>query len=125
MEVLGTNTVVGMYATQTWHNNPDGYGNGNCFLFRLTPNPECFRYKIGASHISSFDDGEHENISRDAGQLMISSGTFISMGVGEDGASGLRLNEDLTRGSTSKSIGFDNEELITEGGEVFEVGLGM
>ena len=38
--------------------------------------------------------------------------------------SGLRLNEDLTRGSTSKSIGFDNEELIAEGAEVFEVGLG-
>ena len=37
--------------------------------------------------------------------------------------SGLRLNEDLTRGSTSKSIGFDNEELIAEGVEVFEVGL--
>ena len=39
--------------------------------------------------------------------------------------SGLRLNEDLTRGSTSKSVGFDNEELIAEGEEVFEVGLGM
>mmetsp|Transcript_25066 Transcript_25066/g.45142 ORF Transcript_25066/g.45142 Transcript_25066/m.45142 type:complete len:396 (+) Transcript_25066:45-1232(+) len=125
MEVLGTDTVIGMYATQTWHNNPDGYGDGECFLFRLKPNPECFRYKIGASHISSFDEGEQENISRfdEAGQLMVSSGAFISMGVGEDGASGLRLNEDLTRGSTSKSIGFDNEELIAEGEEVFEVGL--
>ena len=39
--------------------------------------------------------------------------------------SGLRLNEDLTRGSTSKSIGFDNKDLIAEGVEVFEVGLGM
>lgn len=39
MEVLGADTVVGMYATQTWHNNPDGYGDGNCFLFRLTPKP--------------------------------------------------------------------------------------
>ena len=38
--------------------------------------------------------------------------------------SGLRLNEDLTRGSTSKSFGFDSEELIAEGVEVFEVGLG-
>ena len=48
--------------------------------------PECFRYNMDASHASSFDEAEHENISRDAGQLMISSGTFISMGVGEDGA---------------------------------------
>jgi len=125
MEVLGTDTVIGMYATQTWHNNPDGYGDGECFLFRLTPKPECFKYKVGESHLTSFDSGELENVSRldDAGQLMISSGAFISMGVGQGGASGLRLNEDLTRGSTSKSIGFDNEELIAEGVEVFEVGL--
>mmetsp|Transcript_33082 Transcript_33082/g.69465 ORF Transcript_33082/g.69465 Transcript_33082/m.69465 type:complete len:617 (-) Transcript_33082:84-1934(-) len=125
MEVLGTDKVVGMYASQTWHNNPDGYGDGGCFLFRLNPNPECFKYKVGASRVGSFDNEELENISRldDAGQLMISSGTFVSMGVGEGGASGLRLNEDLTRGSTSKSIGFDNEELIAEGQEVFEVGL--
>jgi len=123
MEVLGTDTVVGMYATQTWHNNPDGYGDGNCFFFRLRPNPKCFRYKIRESHITSLDEIERENISRDAGQLMISSGTFISMGIGDDGASGLRLNEDLTRGSTSKSIGFDNEELLEKGEEVFEVGL--
>ena len=32
-------TVLGMYATQTWHNNPSGYGDGECFLFRLAPNP--------------------------------------------------------------------------------------
>lgn len=75
------------------------------------------------NHIASFDEIQRENTRRDAGQLMISSGTFISMGVGEDGASGLRLNEDLTRGSTSKSIGFDNEELIAKGQEVFDVGL--
>jgi len=125
MEVLGTDTVVGMYATQTWRNNPDGYGDGGCFLFRLKPNPECFKYKVGAGNmnISSFDEQENTSCLDDAGQLMISSSAFISMGVGEGGASGLRLNEDLTRGSTSKSIGFDSEELIAEGEEVFEVGL--
>jgi hypothetical protein len=66
----------------------DDFGPANLILplNASVSNAECFRYKIGASHISSFDDGEHENISRDAGQLMISSGTFISMGVGEDGA---------------------------------------
>lgn len=129
MEVLDMNepTVIGMYATQTWHNNPDGYGDGGCFLFRLNPMPECFRYKSEEMRITSFDeDGEdapptHVN---DAGQLMISSDSFISMGVGEDGASGLRLNEDLTRGSTSHSIGFGNRELVGKGIEVFEVGLG-
>ncbi|KAL7530070.1 hypothetical protein ACHAWF_003230 [Thalassiosira exigua] len=128
LEVLGTDAVIGMYATQTWHNDPDGYGDGECFLFRLKPNTEVFRYKVGAGpmDLSSRDEGE-ENVTGldDAGQLMISGATFISMGVGKGGASGLRLNEDLTRGSTSKSIGFDNEGLIAEGVEVFEVGLGM
>ena len=88
MEVLGIDTVIGMYATQTWHNNPDGYGDGECFLFRLKPNPQCFRYKVGASRLSSFAD-EETNVTTsvdDAGQLMISTETFISMGIGEDGA---------------------------------------
>ena len=87
MEVLGTDVVIGMYATQTWHHNPDGYGDGECFLFRLKPNPECFRYKMGSSHIASFDEAEDSaSFLEDAGQLMISSREFISMGVGEDGA---------------------------------------
>ena len=138
MEVLGSEQrVIGMYATQTWHNNPNGYGDGECFLFRLKPNPECFRYSIGkkTSHnnnIGSFDtiDATHQQHDggdiveeEDAGQLMISSRTFISMGVGEGGASGLRINEDLTRGSTSKSIGSDNDVLVGDGVEVFDIGL--
>lgn len=89
LEVLGTETVIGMYATQKWHNNPDGYGDGECFLFRLKPKPECFRYKVGASHIASFDEEwEQENVCHldDAGQLMIGSDQYISMGVGEGGA---------------------------------------
>ena len=39
LEVLDAGAVLGMYATQTWHNNPSGYGDGECFLFRLAPNP--------------------------------------------------------------------------------------
>jgi hypothetical protein len=137
MEVLGSEQrVIGMYATQTWHNNPNGYGDGECFLFRLKPNPECFRYSIrkktGHNNIGSFDtiDATHQQHEggdiveeEDAGQLMISSRTFISMGVGEGGASGLRINEDLTRGSTSKSIGSDNDVLVGDGVEVFDIGL--
>lgn len=124
MEVLGTDRVIGMYATQTWHNNPDGYGDGGVFLFRLKPNPQCFRYIIGKSQTALIDDAE-QNTSclEDAGQLMISSRTFISLGVGEGGASGLRLNDDLTRGSTSKSIGVESAVLVADGVEVFDIGL--
>ncbi len=114
-----------MYATQTWHNNPDGYGDGGVFLFRLKPNPQCFRYTIRESQTASINDAGHNTgCLEDAGQLMISSRTFISMGIGEGGASGLRLNEDLTRGSTSKSIGVESAVLVAEGCEVFDVGLG-
>ncbi|KAL3794382.1 hypothetical protein HJC23_012919 [Cyclotella cryptica] len=126
MEVLdtGEDTVIGMYATHRWRNYPEGYGDGGCFLFRLRPNPECFRYKTKEMHIHSFDDAEDVTISlNDAGQLMISGDNFISMGVGEDGSSGLRLNDDLTRGSTSNSIGFESKELVGKGIQVFEVGL--
>ncbi len=34
------------------------------------------------------------------------------------------MNYDLTRGSTARSIGFDNDELVAKGVQVFEVGLG-
>jgi hypothetical protein len=130
MEVLDReqDTVIGMYATHTWRNHPDGYGDGGCFLFRLRPNAECFRYKTEEMHIHSFEEEEplHDVTTsslNDAGQLMISGPDFISMGVGEDGSSGLRLNDDLTRGSTSNSIGVGGKELIGKGVQVFDVGL--
>ena len=153
LEVLNAGVVLGMYATQTWHNNPSGYGDGECFLFRLSPNPgtyslcpfclpseaaidptsnappilECFKYQVNASLTAteSLDGSVEEVIStiQDAGQLMISSLNFISMGVGEDGSSALRLNEDLTRGSTSRCINFGHADLIGDSSEVFEVGL--
>eukprot|EP00804_Cyclotella_cryptica_P013865 CCRYP_002398-RA/>CCRYP_002398-RA protein AED:0.17 eAED:0.17 QI:0/-1/0/1/-1/1/1/0/150 len=122
IEVLdtGEDTVIVMYSTHRWRNNPEGYGDGGCFC----PNPECFRYKTKEMHIRSFDHAEDVTISlNDAGQLMISGDNFISMGVVEDGSSGLRLNDDLTRGSTSNSIGFESKELVGKGIQVFEVGL--
>jgi len=126
LEVLQKDVVIGMYATHTWHNNPSGYGDGECFLFRLTPEPECFKYKVNSTiqTAASLDDDSEVIVNRisDAGQLMISGDSFLSMGVCEDGASALRLNEDLTRGSTSRSISFGNQDLIG-GVEVFEVGL--
>ena len=139
MEVLDREepTVIGMYATHRWRNCPEGYGDGGCFLFRLRPFGECFRYKTEESlgrNLHSFDeeDADATNESsidvttsslNDTGQLMISGSDFISMGVGEDGSSGLRLNEDLTRGSTSNSLGSGKKELVGEGVQVFDVGL--
>ncbi|KAK1746240.1 TBC domain-containing protein [Skeletonema marinoi] len=62
MEVLGTDIVIGMYATHTWKSNPDGYGDGGCFLFRLTPNAECFRFKPTFSSFGA-EEGDDERRS--------------------------------------------------------------
>ena len=61
---------------------------GECFIFRLAPDPQRFAYKVKASHPVSFDDDDEEdNIKAldDASQIMISSKDFLSMGIGEGG----------------------------------------
>ena len=76
-----------MYATKTWIENRKGYGDGECFICRLKPDPQKFAFKVKASHIVSFDDDEEDNIKAldDASQIMISSKDFLSMGIGEGG----------------------------------------
>lgn len=152
LEVLGRKgTTLGMFATQAWHVDRGGYGDGECFLFRLKPDPECFKWRppppeastssIGSpagsfdagfdARAGSFDaaDGSLPRQSPFADQVMVSGEDFLSMGVGSDGASGLRLNEDLTRGSASPAMGFGNASLLGGRGgdgsrdDVFDVGL--
>ena len=56
---------------------------------------------------------------------MVSGNDFISLGVGNDGASGLRVNEDLTKGSSSPAMGMGTgqESLLGNDSQVFEIGL--
>lgn len=35
----GTNWIIGMYSSHTWHPSTRVYGDGSCFLFRLVPPP--------------------------------------------------------------------------------------
>jgi len=108
------NTLLGMFASQTWHPKGDkGYGSGECFLFRLRPNPICFHYQPPQ------ENQENSNDSSAADQIMRSGKEFISMGIAQDGSSGLRLNEDFTKGTTSPLVG--GGRLYDE--QVFEVGL--
>ena len=61
-------------------------------------------------------DDESEN-SADAAlteQFMMSTSKYISMGGGKDGTNGLRLNEDLTRGSSGNSVTYNNKPLFAE-----------
>ena len=72
----------------------------------------------------SADDDQHQQLDNNATALLeqfqVSTRNYISMGGNPNGTSGLRLNEDLTKGESSPASGFDNEALA---GDLFEVGL--
>lgn len=125
--------VVGMYASQAWAASTRVYGDGECFLFRLQPKAQCWKWKpqpTGGSNGSLFDSIDLEEMEASNNQtalleqFMVGTRNYISMGGNPDGSCGLRFNEDFTRGETSPAVGFDNEPLHGTGcGSVFEVGL--
>lgn len=138
-EVLSTDneknvqsTILGMYAPQAWTSSSRVYGDGGVFLFRIQPNAKCWKWKperpaIGGSimdHVDLEDDTSSNNHIALLEQFMVGTNTFISMGGNPEGTSGLRINEDLTRGESSPAVGFDNEPLHgLNKGSVFEIGL--
>jgi len=121
MEILQTGATIGMFATDTWQSNRNVYGDGGCMLFRLSPDPACY-------HWSNSDDLERSDSNKLISevlrsQFMISKADFIAMGSNEDGLNGLRLNEDLTIGSSARACGFNNEPLAGEEYPDFDIGL--
>jgi len=131
IEVLNNGSTIGMFATDTWHNNRKMYGDGECNLFRLKPDPVCFHWRHDITQslrsmlsIDSVDESEN-SIKTEAivGQFMISRENFISMGNNEDGESGLRLNDDLSKGSSHKARGFNNDPLPGDEYTEFDIGL--
>ena len=135
IEVLNTGATIGMFATETWHKSSKVYGDGECVLFRLKPDPVSFNWarditkSMRILNLGSDDDDDIDNNAYDIkseamlAQFMISRENFISMGGNEDGTSGLRLNEDLSQGSSSKARGFNNEPLAGKDISEFDVGL--
>lgn len=126
-EVLDNKAIIGLYASQAWHPSPKVYGDGECFLFRLDPDPRCWKWKPDPHQASSLDQ-EDEDDETEANharslieQFMVGRNHFISMGGNEGGESGLRLNEDLTKGESSPAKGFNNDPLPMI--RNFEVGI--
>jgi len=122
-ETKPTPTVIGMYASQAWRISNQVYGDGECFLFRASPNARCWKWRPEPE-----DKGSNslEDFAQDAilHQFMVSRENFISMGGNPDGSCGLRLDEDLTTGESSAAVGFGNEPLHGVGrGSVFSIGL--
>lgn len=123
IQVLDNDAVVGMFANQVWHISSQVYGDGECFLFRLSPEPECHKWKPSLEHSSSMTDYDAKSVAL-LEQFQVGRPHFISMGGNPDGSCGLRLNEDLTRGESSAALGFGNvDSLAGPGLATFQVGL--
>lgn len=133
--------VIGMFAPQTWHPSTRVYGDGSCFLFRIVEDKidgetQCWKWhpkelknllsdeivleEESAASSTSLLNQSTENATALLEQFQVGTHSYISMGGNPNGTSGLRLNEDLTKGESSPASGFDNEPLA---GDLFEVGL--
>ena len=122
LEVLNTGATIGMFATETWHNSRNVYGDGECVLFRLQPDPFSYSWNH-ESIITTATSGTEVRTEALLSEFQISTESFISMGVNDEGGSGLRLNEDLTRGSSDTARGFNNEPLAGIDCKDFDVGV--
>lgn len=135
LEVLDTNAVIGMFASHTWHNSKTPYGDGECVLFRLRPDPICFHWTHDISNSlrnDSLNSDETVDDANSSAQIIseaalctyqIGRANFIAMGSNKDGSSGLSLNEDLSRGSSSRALGFNNDPLVGSYMSDFDIGL--
>lgn len=129
IEVLDTGATIGMFATETWHRSSKTYGDGECVLFRLKPDPECWHWTHDIEktmHILGTGDEEDlEEMQSEVAKehFMYSGADFISMGAGEDGSAGIRLENDLSRGFSSTARGFNNDPLVSPEYQQFDVGL--
>jgi len=129
MEVLQTGKTIGMFATEKWHKSPKVYGDGECMLFRLSPDPVCYTWSHQILESTDSNDtvtiasGNLDNEEALHYEFMTGRKNFISMGSNPDGTCGLRLNEDLSKGSSAKARGFDNEPLAGDEYPEFDVGL--
>ena len=128
IQLLETDAVIGMFATQAWHISSEVYGDGECFLFRAYPDPQCYKWKPTADYVVySMEDDESSvsNVKKRAllEQFQVGRPNFISMGGNPDGTCGLRLNEDLTRGESAAAVGFGNDGPLVPGMDFFDVGL--
>ncbi len=136
--------VIGMYASQRWHSSPKIYGDGRCFLFRLSEDPrkasECWKWtpSVLPTHNLSSSTSQmvrnHHDTSNDNTlslweTFQRSNQNSLSLGVSACGVgAGLKLNHDMTVGESHRAVGFENDPLCSTNEEtaqssVFDVGL--
>ncbi|CAB9497754.1 domain family member 24 [Seminavis robusta] len=130
-------TIIGCYASQAWRASNQVYGDGECILFRLAPDPKSWKWNPRNKEITLEEDGGKTNGSASGAglnnnsshnntalleQFMVGTQSYISMGGNPDGSCGLRFNEDFTRAESSPAVGFDNEPLAGIKGDL-DIGL--
>lgn len=121
VQVLETDATVGMFASQAWRISGQVYGDGECFLFRASPDPQCYKWRPNVK--PDYDLQDDANSVALLEQFQVGRPHFISMGGNPDGTCGLRLNEDLTQGESSPAMGFGNPDSLAPGLPSFSVGL--
>jgi len=133
-----TNTIIGCYASQAWRISPQVYGDGECILFRLSPDPKSWKWSPrGKSNENAMEDDSNANVNANTAsnvhnkgasksalleQFQVGTSSYISMGGNRDGTCGLGLNEDLTRAESAPAEGFNNEPLAGVEGDL-QIGL--
>jgi TLD/Rab-GTPase-TBC domain len=134
-------TIIGCYASQAWRESNGAYGDGECMLFRLSPDPQHWKWSprnfkgdislegvetggSGANGTTSRNGRTTSEAQRAALMEMFQVGTsnYISMGGNPDGTCGLRFNEDFTRCESAPAVGFNNEPLAGIEGDL-DIGL--
>ncbi len=116
--IVGNVTAtIGMFASHAWNVNPASYGDGECFLFRVDPDPKCFNW---TPDFSGIDDFESQAIRE---QYMVAKSDFLAMGANAEGTNGIRLDQDLINGESYSALGFDNEPLPGNDHSKFDIGV--
>lgn len=113
-------SIIGMYASHAWSTSYHSIGDGECFMFRLSPDPRCFYWVPKAPDISGNIDAMEQQALRE--QFMIARSDYIAMGANSEGSNGLRLDSDFCKGESHSAAGFDNEPLPGQQRKTFDIG---
>jgi len=90
----GRKEVLGVYTNVGWQHLEHYYGNGECFVFRLSPRPRCWKW------------------SQRNDMMMLACNKSLSIGAGSEPA--LWLDDEISQGISSACETFGNPPLTTE-----------
>ena len=118
--IIGNHSsTIGMFASHAWRTNYHSIGDGECFMFSMSPDPQCFYWVPTAPDVSGNIDDMEQQAQRE--QFMIARSDYIAMGANGEGTNGLRLDRDMSKGESYRAAGFHNVPL--PGQSTFDIGF--